>query len=102
MVALKILRLAIVMSDREQLRETLELLHQQLGEAKDVDADMAAKLSGAIDDIATVLDEKSDADYEPASLGERLGEATRHFEQSHPTLSGTIGRLADILAQMGI
>ena len=34
--------------------------------------------------------------------GMSKSEAARHFEQSHPTLSGTIGRLADILAQMGI
>jgi len=101
-VALHILVLAPVMTDREQLRETLDLLHRQLGEAEDVDAAAAAKLTGAIDDIVAVLDKKSDAPYEPSSLGERLGEATRHFEQSHPTLSGTIGRLADILAQMGI
>ncbi len=90
------------MTDSEQLRETLDLLHRQLDEAKDIDTDVAVKLTGAIGDIVAVLDKQTDAEYEPESLGERLGEAARHFEQSHPTLSGTIGRLADILAQMGI
>ena len=90
------------MTDSEQLRETLDLLHRQLDEAEDVDADVETKLTGAIGDIVAVLEKQSGAEYEPASLGERLGEAERHFEQSHPTLSGTIGRLADILSQMGI
>jgi hypothetical protein len=31
-----------------------------------------------------------------------LAEAARHFEESHPTLSGTLGSVIDTLGQMGI
>ena len=91
------------MPDSEKLRDTLDLLHEQLADAEgDIDADVAAKLLETTGDIAMVLDRQSGAEHEPTSIAERLREAARHFEVSHPTLSGTIGQLADILAQMGI
>jgi hypothetical protein len=33
---------------------------------------------------------------------ERLSEAARHFEDSHPNLSGTIGGVIDAIGRMGI
>jgi hypothetical protein len=39
---------------------------------------------------------------EHESLRERFDEAARQFEESHPTLTAVVGRVADSLANLGI
>lgn len=125
--------------DSEQLRQTLDRLHQQLEEAERLDPDVAARLRATMDDIRTVLDQQAslpaenvplsapppaepaptvepaageeplaqkdvaagDVDEEP-TIAQRLSEAEQQFASSHPTLSNSLQRLVDMLAQMGI
>lgn len=84
---------------RQELEETLRQLHEHLSETRDLDAEEVAKLRAAVDEIESTLDR---SDVSSASLADRLREATRQFEESHPMLTGTVGRVADMLAQMGI
>jgi predicted component of type VI protein secretion system len=89
--------------EKEQLREDLERLHRELSEASAVDASDRELLSEVLRDIETLLErdapEASDA---PASLSDRLRQAMGRFEESHPSLTTAVGRIADALASLGV
>ncbi|MCA9248163.1 MAG: DUF4404 family protein [Planctomycetales bacterium] len=86
----------------DQLQATLNQLHEQLGATgADLDATTRAQLQETLQEIAQVLGGSS-ASGEEASITDRLRGAEIQFEESHPTLAGTIRRLVDMLAQMGI
>lgn len=84
---------------RETLDETLRDLHQQLANVEDLDQQHVEMLRTALGEIQQTLDEK---DVSSAGMAERLNEASQQFSSSHPVLTNTIGRIADLLAQMGI
>lgn len=84
---------------RQSLDETLKDLHEQLESVDDLDEDQIEMLHTALSEIKTTLDEK---EVSSAGLAERLKEATQQFSGSHPVLTNTIGRVADLLSQMGI
>ena len=86
--------------DSRKLRETLDLLHRQLEQAGD--SRVAQRLRVAVGDYQDALAGDGSVAAEHASLADHLIESAAHFEQSHPTLSGTLRRLIDILGQMGI
>ena len=100
-------------SSHDELRETIQRLHDELTSAEDIDAGMADELRAAVADIQTALSRRvepvpadTSADEEdkaptPAPH-DRLSDAARSFEGSHPVLARTIGQLVDILGQMGI
>ena len=103
--------------DNENLDTTLNQLRQQLAAARQLDPDVAARLRQTLADIQDLLQQTASGEAEPAAgavsdtedegddepaLTERLHEAARHFEESHPTISLTLGRLIDGLGQMGI
>ncbi len=87
--------------NQEKLRAILADLHAQLAEADQLNAEERAQLQAALDEIQTKLGEKKSPAHEP-TLARRLGEQTRHFEESHPAIYGTLGSLIDVLGQMGI
>ena len=84
---------------RQTLDETLQELHEQLVNVEDLDDEQVDKLRHALAEIKETLDEK---DVNSASLAERMQEATLQFRDSHPLLTNTVGRIADLLSQMGI
>jgi hypothetical protein len=91
--------------DRDQLRQTLEQLRRQLNQAERLDPEAEAQLRATLDDIHAALDKRTEAGTAPAeepTLANRLNEAEASFEAEHPTLAGTLQRLADLLAQIGI
>ncbi len=87
----------------KQLREHLEELHSQLESTEAVDDRSRELLAEILGDIQTLLDRSGEApDDEPEGLVERLREATRNFEESHPTLAAAVGRVANALSNLGI
>jgi hypothetical protein len=84
---------------RETLDQTLKDLHQQLAEVEDLDDEHVEMLRQALTEIQQTLDEK---DVSSAGIADRLREATQQFSGSHPVLTNTVGRIADLLSQMGI
>lgn len=84
---------------REQIEETIDQLRQQLGSAENLDTKEATELQEALEEIVSSLDEQA---ISSASLAERFQEQTQSFQESHPILTRTVGRMADMLAQMGI
>ena len=84
---------------RPELEKTLAQLHQQLENIEDLNEADVQKLREVAQEIQSTLDR---SDVSSATLAERLEEATRQFSQSHPALTNTVGRIADLLSQMGI
>ena len=87
----------------EHLRRRLEELHAELARTDSVDPDARAALEAVLTDLQGLL-ARSEAEGRPehASLAERLSLAGRHFEESHPKLTTTVGRVIDALAALGI
>jgi len=98
------------MAENEQkLRAMLSELHRQLEAAPAVEPEIRDLLERAMDDIHRVLVTteqdragKKVPDHTHESLIGRLGDAARHFEESHPNLAGTVGSVIDALSRMGI
>jgi polyhydroxyalkanoate synthesis regulator phasin len=87
---------------REQhLRQMLEQLHAELQRADTIDDRSRQLLRSVLDDIED-LPERKEKRAEPESIVERLREAVRAFETTHPTLTDAIGGVADALAKMAI
>ena len=86
------------MPERE-LRENLESLHRQLSEDPPLEPEARKQLADLAREIEAVLGDGSSG---TPSLVDRLRAATEHFEESHPDLTAVTGRIADLLARMGI
>jgi hypothetical protein len=85
------------MSHRE-LTDALEVVHEQLADADDLDPDDVEKLRQTMIEIQAALLERPEGD----SLSDRVSGSAKKFEESHPVLTKTLGRVADMLQQMGI
>ncbi|MDE3090613.1 MAG: DUF4404 family protein, partial [Chloroflexota bacterium] len=87
--------------DNRQLRETLEQLHSQLGQAQPVDDSTRQVLQHLMKDIEQVLKIPGDIPAQHAnSLSARLTASLKHFEDSHSDLTLTIKQVLDNLAQV--
>ena len=89
------------MSEQQRLRQMLEQLHAELQRSHGLDDRSRERLDSALRDIEDLLT-RTEAGTPPESIMERLREAIGVFEQTHPTLTEAIGRLADTLANIGI
>lgn len=83
---------------QQDLRKALDVVHHELAQSEHLDADEVERLRATMEEIRSVLGQQSD---EPESLSERVTSSARRFEESHPVLTENLGRLADILQQMG-
>ncbi|MDB5385147.1 MAG: hypothetical protein JWM11_793 [Planctomycetaceae bacterium] len=86
----------------EKLRVTLTELEQQLRALETVDPESRQSLLNAVQEIRLGLDEDRPTAATSNSLIANLTHSVEKFEISHPTLTSVLGRLIDILAQMGI
>jgi hypothetical protein len=99
-----------VSTSREKLAATLAELQAELADLDQLDASMRERLQGTLAEISAALalppdDEIAAATLEndaSQSLAERLNDATRGLESTHPELSTTLGGVIHALAQMGI
>lgn len=93
------------MSERDEaLRRTLAELREQLDAASEVGEAARAELEAAIEHVQRQLDAGGDGaspDIHP-SFVERLSRAAEEFEDSHPRLTGAVGRVLNALADLGI
>ena len=87
----------------EDLRRRLEELHGELARTDEVDPAARAALESVLRDIRGLLARaEAQQGAGEATLAERLRVAGRHFEETHPTLTATLGRVIDALAALGI
>lgn len=82
----------------------LEELHGELEHTRSADVDEESRelLRGVLQDARGLVEEDTDEAPEPHSLLEQLREATRDFEETHPTLADAVGRVAAALSNLGI
>jgi hypothetical protein len=85
----------------EKLRTTIAELEAELASLSEIDDETREVLNVAVNDIQQAL-HKGPGGIEHHSLTERLQDATKDFESSHPTLFGIVSRTIDALGQMGI
>ncbi len=81
------------------LRDDLEKLRRELQHGPALDADTRALLAGLAHEIEEAIERSGVAEH---TLGDRLRAATERFEESHPSLTAVVGRLADLLSGVGI
>ena len=84
---------------REPLNETLRTLREQLAAEQSLDAEQIALLRRAAEEIEETLDR---SDVNSRELAEQMRTESLSFSETHPVLVQTIGRVADLLSQMGI
>jgi hypothetical protein len=111
---------------RERLQSTLAELQDELDELPELDTDTRARLQATLSDIRIALAEPQGAaepigeiaataqeagdevppaaedEVKETSLAQRLNDATRELESTHPELATTLGGVINALAQMGI
>ncbi|HZS10316.1 MAG TPA: DUF4404 family protein [Blastocatellia bacterium] len=89
--------------DKRQLLDRLRELHAELQNSSPGDAEERELLQKLAKDIELLLDHKEgEVTLSSASLGRRLEEAALRLEASHPRTTALIGRVVDLLVQMGI
>jgi len=88
---------------KEQLRNRIQELLDELEEGEALDEEARERLTDVLEEIRSAVDAGGDReDDDGESLVDRLNEATRQFEESHPTLTAMVGRIADSLSNLGI
>lgn len=98
------------MTSREKLELTLSELQAELAELGELDAPVRDRLQTTLGEIRRALARPHGGEDRPIvgeensphSLAERLNDATRELESTHPELSTTLGGVIHALAQMGI
>jgi hypothetical protein len=87
----------------QRLRELLKELHSELERDESVAEEPRDLLRTVMSDIRERLDRDGGELFDwPASLGDRLRESAEHFGESHPRVAATVGRVIDVLSNMGI
>ncbi len=82
----------------QELTDALQVVHQQISDADHLDPGDVEKLRETMAQIQAALGQESHDE----SLSDRITSSARSFEESHPVLTTTLGRVADMLQQMGI
>lgn len=97
--------------EREQLKQRLGELHQELQSGSLDDPEVQELLQQLAGDIDGLLQRTAEPDEEPTetspaderqTLLDRLLGLTEEFEDSHPQLAEVIGRVASALSRIGI
>jgi hypothetical protein len=88
----------------DELHQTLQHLHEELGRTKRVDPESERLLRELMADIAKLIGARDagQASGESSGIVDRLVEASKDFEDQHPGLVTAIGRLADALSRIGV
>jgi hypothetical protein len=85
------------------LNEHLKNLHQELTTVDAVDEDSQKLLREIQDDVGFLIAHKGNGTLpQHATIRDRLDEAERHFDASHPALAATIRTVVSTLNNMGI
>jgi ElaB/YqjD/DUF883 family membrane-anchored ribosome-binding protein len=86
--------------------EVHQRIQELLDELEQIDTEEAAareRLTQVLRDIRDAIEATDGAVPDRSdSLIERLNDATRQFEESHPTLTAMVGRVAESLSNLGI
>jgi cysteinyl-tRNA synthetase len=88
---------------KKRLRESLDVLHDELKNTSTVDEDLRQDLMTVMDDINQLIDEEDDArTSSPTTLADRLRDNLERFEESHPLLANSVRKVMESLSATGI
>lgn len=87
--------------NKSELRDTLESLRADLGKLKFREPQSRDRVQQLISAIERQIENSDDAEGSEA-VQQDLSGAISQFESEHPTLAGTLGRIASSLSTMGI
>lgn len=92
------------MTDRRELRDSLERLHEELHDARSVPSADRELLAELASDIRRVLDEPEEGGSAARHQGlkDRLTESIYQLEESHPQLVASLRNVVNYLSAMGI
>jgi hypothetical protein len=85
--------------DQDTVRARLAKLHAELEDAHQANPEAAERLGGVMPDVKRLAEGGGEHD---ASLPERLEKVAVQFEADHPAIAGSVRRLVDLLAEVGI
>lgn len=86
----------------QRLREDLVRLQQELERHPSVDAEARELVAEIARDVESLLERSERSSEDQESLVDRLRSTATDFEESHPSLTAVVGRIADALAALGI
>ena len=86
---------------REQLRDRVERLRDELSSGEPLDAGERDLLERTLAEVAGLLDGGTESDQQHGLVDALRGYALR-FEDTHPKLTLAIGAVADSLARVGL
>ena len=89
------------MSD-SKLQAVVREIRAQLAGAQDLSPESRHSLEALVRDLEAVADRPPGEAAAPDGLQERLADAVRRLEASHPVLSTTLGNVVDALAFFGL
>lgn len=85
---------------RDQLKQTLHELHDELGRSGQFDAEDRAALTQTLKEIQDLLNRKDAQD--DGSLNDRVSREIERFEGSHPEVATLLARISGLLSNLGI
>ena len=86
--------------DKDSLRERLAKLHAELSDAHREDPETRRPLAEILPDLKRLAEGPLAAKDD--SLAQRLERVAVQFEAKHPALAGSVRRIVDLLAEVGI
>ena len=89
---------------RQQLKEALDALHQELESGQEIEADDREALLQAAREIQDALARGETASQPPEGgpLSRRVSALIEDFETSHPRFAEILGSVSEALANLGI
>ncbi len=92
----------IMIDQQAAILALLQQLQTQLKETPSLDPSIANQVQAIVREIEATFPRAEQQSPDEPPLADRLRQAALDFEASHPTLSRTVGSIADTLAQIGI
>jgi hypothetical protein len=91
----------VVIVPRDQLREFIHHLRDELAGGEPLSKQDRARLEGVLGEVSELLESEAKPST-GSELFEELREFAERFEESHPAMAIVLGRIADSLSQLGI
>jgi hypothetical protein len=87
---------------KQRLREDLARLQEDLSHSPGLDDEARNLVAEITRDVEALLVRTEGSEDEKEGLVDRLRSAASSFEESHPSLTAAVGRIADALSALGI
>ena len=87
---------------RDQLREFIQHLRDELAGGDPLSSEDRARLEGVLGEVSKILESEAAESSAGSELFVELREFAERFEESHPSMALILGRIADSLSQLGI